>query len=121
MDLILLFIAHFIADFALQPREMALKKSEDYRWLLRHCAIHFGVFWCAVLPFLYATPILFLLPIGNSIVHGVIDWNIWRGYKKWKATHLEPPFYEDHYFYFTLGADQLLHALTIVGLWLVLV
>jgi hypothetical protein len=103
---------HFLADFVLQPREMGRRKSEDLKWLTGHLAIQFVCF----------------LPFGpafagvNAVVHGLIDWHIWRIYK-WSVGRrygyvvaAEYPYWNDHYFYLTIGADQLLHAITLVAL-----
>lgn len=128
-----LLLLHFIADFALQPREMGAKKSSDWRWLAAHLVIQFIVF----APF---TSIWFAL--ANCAVHGVIDATLWKGYK-WSVmkriykdssgrdchslpsdpdNSFHPPvpgqwrFWLDHWFFFTIGLDQLLHGLTLVTL-----
>lgn len=131
----LLMVLHYVADFLLQPREMGKKKSSEPKWLAGHLLIQFLCF----LPF---TGWKFAL--ANCVVHGVIDWNIWRGYKLLAAYRImnkvdplglirkqytveeamkEHPavkeevlnwkFYEDHWFYATIGLDQLLHMLTL--------
>lgn len=124
-----LMCVHFIADFLCQPREMGKKKSSEPKWLAGHLLIQFLWF----LPF---TSLPFALL--NCMVHGVIDWNIWRGYKYFVGTRLydkegndwkspdqgrpchrlmsdagEWQYWEDHWFYATIGLDQLLHFLTI--------
>lgn len=121
-----LLLLHFVADFILQPREMGKKKSSDVRWLLGHLAIQFVIF----LPF---TSLLFAL--ANCAIHGVIDWFLWRGYKWFVIKRLydhgpdgnndpdhplwvkgEWQFWNDHWFFTTIGFDQLLHGLTLVFL-----
>jgi hypothetical protein len=75
----------------------------------------------------------------NSLIHGVIDWNIWRLYKasayyrikkeadaftisqeeknKWMAESGKNwQYWNDHLFYTTIGFDQLLHGLTILAM-----
>ena len=122
-----LMCIHYIADFLLQPREMGKRKSSEPKWLAGHLLIQFLCF----LPF---TGWKFAL--ANCVVHGIIDWNIWKGYK-WSAyyrikkdtdgmgwtpeiiqEHIEAKgkqweYWEDHLFYATIGLDQLLHCLTI--------
>jgi hypothetical protein len=126
-----LLVLHYVADFLLQPREMGKKKSQELKWLFGHLAIQATIF----LPF---TSWQFAL--ANAAVHGVIDWNIWRGYKylvmkriydkdgnlyvygvsEGKPHHSlmsdagEWRFWEDHFFYSTIGLDQLLHAVTLI-------
>jgi hypothetical protein len=113
--------------------------------LLQHLAIQFACF------LLFLTPIIGFAEAGlfallNALVHGVIDWYIWRGYK-WSVMYrlyddegnsYKPgvsktgpnhslmsdskvwKFWEDHWFFATIGLDQLLHTLTIITLFGVL-
>lgn len=64
-------IVHFIADFLLQSREMGKRKSSESKYLLAHLAIQFACFALFGLKFAFY----------NALVHGIIDWNIWRIYK----------------------------------------
>jgi hypothetical protein len=165
--LICLLILHFVADFLLQSREMGQKKSSEWRWLLKHLAIQFGVFFLIVpllkanemciygeqnfpeymntsdfiVRFLIQLPLSvgFVFSLFNTLIHGLIDWNIWKAYKlyayyKIKATAkrnqgCDPSeeaiamyardfkYWEDHWFYTTIGFDQLLHTSTIIVLY----
>jgi len=140
--LIAMLVTHFVADFLLQSREMGKKKSSEPKWLLAHLAIQFACF------LLYGWKFALL----NTLVHGAIDWHIWRLYKlsvyvriKRSVAKLEQTFakkegvaawfteaqreqqydheantwqyWEDHWFYATIGLDQLLHMITIVVLF----
>jgi hypothetical protein len=134
---------HFIADFLLQSREMGKKKSTEVVWLIRHLFIQTAVFYAGLLPLMllgYVTPVMFLLlPLGNTIVHGIIDWNIWNLYKYSVFIRLKPilvetelgpmemtndgsdwKYWEDHLFYTTIGCDQMLHGATLAALLMVL-
>jgi hypothetical protein len=139
-----MMVIHFIADFLLQSREMGQKKSSEPIWLIRHLLIQYFVFAILLSPFLgLAMSMLFAL--CNALIHGVIDWYIWRGYK-WSVSKriyddkgnpyvpgvsegypnhslmsdadnsFNPPkapewrYWLDHWFYATIGLDQLLHA-----------
>lgn len=127
---------HFVADFLLQSREMGKNKSSNFSVLLDHLLIQFFVLFIGLLfcvNFQDAYPIALL----NMVIHGLIDWHIWRGYKvgahyrmkRGIDKHLyetiemkEGPevvwkYYDDHWFYTTIGFDQLLHSLTLVMLW----
>lgn len=124
MTMIKLFFLHFLADFILQPREMGKKKSSDFRWLFGHLAIQFLVF----LPF-----VGWRLSAMNALVHGLIDKNIWNLYKvsvlyrvfpksmPWKERpgnlSANYRYWEDHWFYVTIGLDQFLHAVTLIYLF----
>jgi hypothetical protein len=123
-----LFLLHFIADFILQPREMGRKKSTNCKYLLSHIGIIWIVFLIGTFDPIFAT--------ANALIHMAIDAVIWKGYalSVWKrrryilpqraersmskgsiVKHLKThfPYWEDHWFYVTIGLDQFLHAATI--------
>lgn len=117
-----LLLAHFVADYLLQSHEMAQQKSQRIDVLLAHIGIHFMV--------ISATSFLFFnslqavtFAFANSVLHGVVDWNIWRSYKRYVARKPHANdfrWWEDHWFYVVIGLDQLLHTLGLVLLiWLV--
>lgn len=130
--LCLVFVLHFIADFLLQSREMGTKKSSEFKWLARHLQIQFLIF-TIVLTFIVGFPKAYVFAISNAAIHGIIDWYIWRGYKYFVMKRIERnpshellsgtygttgqwKYYEDHWFYSTIGLDQLLHGLTMIAL-----
>ena len=98
---------HFIADFLCQSREMALKKSVDKHILFNHCFIIFIVLSLGTFNILFA--------LFNAITHAFIDWNIWRVYRINKQQDFE--FWKDHWFYVTIGFDQLLHTSLLMLSW----
>lgn len=126
---------HFVADFLLQTREMGKQKSYVFKMLLAHVGIQFAMFAILLLPFLGWNS--FIFAFCNALIHGVIDWHIWRGYKWITVKRLEGveplddprfdmpsgefKFWEDHLFFTTIGLDQLLHGLTLVLLFAALV
>lgn len=112
--ILLAILIHFIADFVLQPRAMGKGKSSNILWLIAHLAIQYGAFY-------YFFGHTFAL--ANAIVHGIIDWNIWKLYKlsvKIRNPSMdvaEAQYYEywnDHLFYTTIGFDQMLHMGTLI-------
>jgi hypothetical protein len=122
----LLLVTHFIADFVFQSRDMGKKKSSEPIWLFKHLAIQFSAFLIALILF---TPWALPFALLNAAIHGIIDWHIWRFYKlyAYKAIAKNPQhplltgnpaepwkYQEDHWFWVTVGFDQLLHALTLV-------
>lgn len=124
MKLVLAFFLHFVADFILQSREMGKRKSTDILFLVAHLGIQFFVF----LPFFGLK-----FALLNALIHGLIDWNIWKLYKYsvlkrskngsslgiWDVgTELANfKYWEDHLFYTTIGFDQFLHTLTLILLY----
>lgn len=145
--IVLALILHFIADFLLQSREMGKNKSSQFPVLLHHIGIQFAVM--AVGLMILLDPLTAIaVSAANAVIHGVIDWHIWRGYKLyvykklykqvtsdprstvWYTMHPDKQeagyqvlvaekaaafkYWEDHWFYATIGFDQLLHAVTII-------
>ena len=124
--LTLLLVGHFVADFLLQPRWMGTRKSSE----LGPWALHVAVIFLVVpIPFLVLsgnrwTSEWFFFACANAAAHGAIDATIWNLYKlRWapavrsgRVRREDVRYWEDHWFYATIGLDQLQHALTIVGL-----
>ena len=124
------FFLHFLADFILQSREMGKKKSSELKWLGLHIGIIFSVFLVGTLDIEFA--------FWNAIIHMCIDAVIWKGYKSivwhkytgdfWpkdkkekvrgliKQISQKHKYWEDSWFYTTIGFDQFLHAATIIFL-----
>jgi hypothetical protein len=101
--LVAVLLAHLLGDFVLQPRSLALAKSKNLSALVWHCSI---VGLC--LFFIGGQSIKFVLV--NTILHGLIDGNIWRLYgirikKRGDGFH----YWNDYWFYTTIGFDQFLH------------
>ncbi len=142
--MVTLFVLHFLADFILQSREMGKKKSVEFLWLLKHLFIQYAVFRIGLSFMGMEDSRLFAL--FNALIHGVIDWNIWKLYKlsvhyritrrlkglgvygtnpkeslAYKITYEKSceqwEYWEDHLFYTTIGFDQMLHAITLYALW----
>lgn len=124
-----MFLCHFIADFLLQSREMAQQKSSKIRVLWDHICIQYVVLCIGLLYAGVDFATSAKICLFNSLIHGVIDWYIWRCYK-WSVAHRiewdyahpltvcnDGPwkYWEDHLFYTTIGFDQLLHGLTLIG------
>jgi hypothetical protein len=133
--LAIMMVSHFVADFLLQSREMGKTKSTVFKVLCEHVIIQYLTLWAFLLFFVGPT-LAVEISLCNALVHGLIDWNIWKLYK-WSAkyriekridTHLflkadgavvladKWEYWEDHLFYTTIGIDQLLHGLTLVAL-----
>lgn len=126
MKIILLFIAHFMADFVFQSREMGQKKSQYFKWLMGHLFIQYFVMLVFVLGVTGGDwKIATLFSLSNALIHGIIDWYIWKLYKLHAIRIIKRDrikvkdfkYWEDHVFYTTIGFDQLLHTVTIVGLY----
>ena len=129
--LITCFVCHFVADFILQSRDIATRKSSELSVLAKHLWV---IMWVPVMVYVLSIclmiaplsifmykPILGMIVV-NAAIHGVIDWNIWKMYKAFVKSRFpdataDYKYWEDHWFYATIGLDQLLHALTIIILF----
>jgi len=116
------FLLHFVADFLLQSREMGKKKSSSIKWLTHHIAIIFAVFYIGTQNLEFS--------FYNALAHMIIDaliWNIYKGCLLYRFIDKDVPwkdrpkmmyrnfkYWEDHWFYATIGLDQFLHGATIL-------
>jgi len=100
-----LVFVHFVSDFILQRRVVAINKSTKLWAWSEHVAIIFICFlpWGLVFSFY------------NALIHGIIDALIWRFYR-WRNCHKGEGFkyWEDGDFYTLIGFDQFLHISTLV-------
>ena len=133
MIFVYLFFLHFLADFVLQPREMGRKKSSNFKYLGIHIAIQIIVFTLGLWPIL-GLKVALLIALGNGVIHGIIDAVIWKGYawsvwlrrrdKNITKENLKVTwkYWDDHFFYLTIGLDQFLHISTIiiVFMWVII-
>lgn len=73
MQTLYLILAHFIADFVLQPREIIVRKQENWRGYVFHAGIHAFISFIVLLPFL---PSFWLIVgiLALSAVHIFIDY-----------------------------------------------
>lgn len=104
VEISLLLIAHFIGDFILQTDAMAKGKSSSNQCLLYHVSAYLLPF-LALLVFIPIPP-LFL--IVNGAAHFATDYVSSRMTKKFWAEG------KVHEFFVVIGADQLVHALTLI-------
>lgn len=130
--LIILFL-EWIGDFLLQSRGVAQKKSESLKHLFEHLfLLHLPIVFAGQMfgfnPYDWA---LFLW--CNIIIHGIVDWNIWKGYKYLVQKRLKgdeqalynfkmrKDYAQDEMFYATIGLDRFLHVGTIIVLYCVII
>jgi len=106
----LLFTKHFVVDFILQTKfQWSNKGTYGHPGGILHAALHGIGTWCC---FVWYAPMAALyLSFLDAVIHYHIDWakmnlNASMG---WKPDNSE-------YFWWLLGADQFLHALTYIGL-----
>ena len=114
--LIILQLKHFICDFLLQtPYQYLNKGTYLHPGGILHSAIHI-LFTMAV--FLIVPPTLIVgiaIVVGEFLLHYHIDWSkeqIIRR-RRWATTYKE--------FWWAIGADQLLHQLTYLGIVVLLI
>lgn len=126
----LLIGVHIIADAVFQSREMGKNKSKVLKWWALHILIIYAAF----------TPFGLKFAAINATVHGAIDVVIWRLYGALVLELEDKPcgyrfdinvrkpfieqlrksyeYWEDPKFYLFIIIDQMLHILTLIGLYL---
>lgn len=110
LDVSLLLVAHFIGDFVLQTNEMAKGKSSSNRCLLYHVTVYLLPFIALIM--LIPIPPLFL--VVNGVAHFATDYVSSRMTKRlWAEGKV-------HEFFVVIGADQLVHALTLIWTYYVM-
>jgi hypothetical protein len=142
--LVYLFFLHFVADFLLQSREMGKNKSSNWTYLAGHLLIQFSVVvlgTVAVIGIEKAMALSFINAAVHGVIDWHIwrgykvlahyrllkqaavdatnmpNWNIPYETRKGEcyAKRLkEFQYWEDHWFYATIGLDQFLHMTTLV-------
>jgi hypothetical protein len=113
--LLILEVKHFICDYPLQTGYMLKNKGTyGHPGGIIHSAIHMiGT----TLAFLVITPPLaygLAIMAGEFVIHYHIDWTKEQFMRRMKLTQ------SDNAFWYALGADQLAHHLTYVGIAAVL-
>jgi len=107
MILFLLLIAHFLADFTFQPKVLAKKKAESFKFLLLHSAIYAAVISAA--GFTVTEPEAMLLPFAViALSHFMLDWLRVLTDGKFKNAAV-------HFWSFVI--DQALHVLILAGVY----
>lgn len=103
-EISLLLIAHFIGDFLLQTDKQAKGKSSSNILLTEHIASY-------IIPFVligFLIPISLAFLVVTFLTHFATDWISSRITKKlWVEQKV-------HWFFAVIGADQLVHALTLI-------
>lgn len=108
---VLIILSHFVGDWFLQPRYMAMNKSKDLKVLGQHILIVGAVM---AIPALVTLNFLGLLVY--LVLHGIQDWYLWR-----YAHHfLDPdtPLSDQKVVYDFIALDQSIHlilAILLIG------
>jgi hypothetical protein len=108
----LLFVKHFLADFAYQPRYQWANKGTYGHWGgLVHTGQHVLLTVLILLVFSISLPVIATIAIAEALIHYHTDWakmNINAHFGWGATTHNE--------FWILTGFDQLIHALTYMGM-----
>ena len=107
-SLIYLLFVHWVADFVCQTDNMAKNKSNNFNYLLLHIAEYTGVF--TFLTGAWFAPEFIII---NCAAHLLIDYATSKlNSYLWQKQQI-------HYFFVSIGFDQLLHlSLMVYTLWL---
>lgn len=104
----LLFVKHFLADFVWQTDQMVVEKGQYGKWGgIQHSGLQGALTYVILMHFLNIQACA-MLAIFDAVIHYHVDWskmNITKNYT-----------IKDKQFWFWLGLDQLLHALTYLAI-----
>jgi Protein of unknown function (DUF3307) len=99
---------HFLADFVCQTDWMAVNKSSRWEALTLHCLVYTAVFtlslWVVPLMPRWTSLVFLAFTFASHFLTDAITSRITTAL--WKAE-------KRHYFFVTIGADQLIHATTL--------
>ena len=101
---LLVLVAHFVADFICQSDYHAVNKSKS-NWVLFQ---HVSVYSFVLLLFGFLFPINLVWVIINGVGHFATDWCTSRATSKLWASN------QRHWFFVTIGLDQLIHYTTLI-------
>ncbi len=121
--IIAIVIGHFIGDWLLQTREMALNKSKDVNWLLMHLGILSIPIFIVSFSLHLSYNLCAVWFLTNIILHGIQDWNIWRiaGYFLAKTCKTKEEAWNTSLFWNVVGLDIALHyCVYFTSYWLLL-
>lgn len=112
-----LFIKHFIFDFVMQgPYQYLNKGTYGHPGGILHSGLQGIGSFIVLIPFFGITAALAITCVVEFLIHYHVDWAKMNLNKHWG---LKPD--NSEYFWWLLGADQLLHYLTYFGMILVLI
>lgn len=100
-EVLIILAIHWFADFLLQTDKQAKGKSKECRWLLAHTC-NYSLVW---LGFIFVFPIqpVLLFVLITFMAHTITDYFTSRlNSKLWAEGKV-------HYFFVSIGFDQLLH------------
>ena len=99
---------HYIADFVLQTRQMGENKSSSWYWLSAHVAVYTAALWFFAL--LVLGPVIAMLYVViNGAIHFGADAVTSRMTTRFHHAGKKKAFWD------TIGFDQLIHQLTLLG------
>jgi hypothetical protein len=116
-----LIVCHFVGDWLLQSRYIAENKSRNFWVLINHLAIVHAILIIGLYIVGYITRVNLFYVTGalivNTILHGLIDWHIWKFYVKYYHDPLNPD-KKPKAFYNTIAIDQSLHLICLMYFFL---
>lgn len=106
--LVLLFVKHFLADFVWQTEHMVSEKGHYGRWGgIQHSGLQAVCTYVILMHFLNIQACA-MLAIFDFVIHYHVDW------AKMNIAHGLTP--QDKKYWFWLGLDQLIHAVTYIAI-----
>lgn len=114
-----ILVLHFIADFVFQSNYVAQNKSKSNKVLLHHVGYYFNIFFIGLLSYImlffsqnnkyfYLLDDILIFIVVNVALHFITDYFTSRiSSYFWNKPDI-------HQFFVTIGADQLVHQLSLI-------
>lgn len=110
LALLLMIVGHFVGDWLLQSREIALAKSRHFPTLLKHLTR----VQLTLIPFYFVADIGLLPSVLYITLHGLQDWYWWR---YWGKRLDAETWFQQKTFYDAIALDQMLHLSLLAFIW----
>jgi hypothetical protein len=115
IEIISLLFAHFLGDWFLQSRTIALNKSKNFNYMVLHMMLVAGPIYLVAISYDVPVMVAWLFSFIYSCIHGIQDFLIWRIVPIILKVKVE--YWEDKKFYDLIAVDQFLHLSVLFILW----
>jgi undecaprenyl pyrophosphate phosphatase UppP len=110
IEIIALLFIHWVADFLLQTKDMAMNKSKDNYWLFVHVSVY-SLTWLFIGIFFYDIKAVYLFTLTTFVAHFATDYITSRWTSKLR---IKEKYYGFPSFFSVIGLDQLLHYIQLI-------
>lgn len=111
--LLFMIWVHFVGDFLLQRREVAVGKSSNIVHMAEHGTIILIITFVGSLIAFRGASVAYLFSLILTALHVSQDFLIWNAYRGYRKDSVRD-FWRDPLFYTVIGLDQMLHVTALI-------